>query len=93
MRYRLPTWEPHGLAPPTDPSPIGSSAPTTFQRPVLIVLGAGNEVVGLVGYTDANQELIVLSTYVIHRGTGDLTTVQNPAQMIFPFGTSIQSIL
>jgi hypothetical protein len=68
----------------------GSSAPTLFERPVLIAQGAGNDQVVRAGGGDANQELIVLSTFVIHHGAGNDTDTVGPAgHEVFPFGTSI----
>jgi hypothetical protein len=71
----------------------GTSAPTIFEAPVLISLGAGADFVARDGTADANQEIIALSTFVIHYGgnAGDSTSY-NTAQEIFPFGGSIQWI-
>ncbi|MBO0699491.1 MAG: hypothetical protein J2P46_13935 [Zavarzinella sp.] len=67
--------------------------PTTFGGPVLIAQGAGDDQVVRAG-PDAPEELIVLSTFVIHHGTGagDSTTA-TPGHEIFPFGTSIQYVV
>lgn len=69
----------------------GTAAPTIFERPVLMYLGAGADQLVRAGGTDANQELIVLSTFVVHYGSdpGD-TTTSTAGHEIFPFGTSIQ---
>jgi hypothetical protein len=68
----------------------GTSAPTLFEQPVLLSLGAGDDTVTRAGGDDANQELIVLSTFVIHHGAGNDTDTVGPAgQEVFPFGTSI----
>jgi hypothetical protein len=69
----------------------GTSAPTIFEAPVFISQGAGADFVARDGTTDANQEIIALSTFVIHYGgnAGDSTSY-NTSQEIFPFGGSIQ---
>jgi hypothetical protein len=68
----------------------GTSAPTIFEAPVLLSLGAGDDTVTRAGGSDASQDLIVLSTFVIHHGAGnDTDTVGPTGQEVFPFGTSI----
>lgn len=69
----------------------GTAAPTIFERPVLMYLGAGADQFVRAGGVDANQALLILSTFVVHHGTdaGDVTTA-TPGHETFPFGTSIQ---
>ena len=69
----------------------GTSAPTIFEGPVLINQGAGIDSAVRDGTTDANQELICLSTFVIHYGgNGGDSSSFNFSQEIFPFGGFIQ---
>ena len=44
--------------------------PTTFGGPALIAQGAGDDTMGRAG-PDVTQELIALSTFVIHHGPGN----------------------
>jgi hypothetical protein len=66
-----------------------TSAPTIFVGPVLIVQGAGNNSLARAGFDDANEELICLSTFVVHHGASAVW-FHNDSQDIFPFGGSIQ---
>jgi hypothetical protein len=69
----------------------GSGGPTTFERPVVITLGAGNDTLTRAGITDANQELVILDTFVIHHGTGsDVDVPPAAGHELFPLLTSIQ---
>jgi hypothetical protein len=69
----------------------GTSAPTIFVGPVLIVQGTGNNSLATAGFDDANEELICLSTFVVHHGASAVW-FHNDSQDIFPFGGSIQWI-
>ena len=71
----------------------GTTAPTTFERAVLIVQGAGNDQVVRAGGDDANEQLVTLDTFVIHHGAGGDTTTSSGGHELFPFGTSIQWVV
>jgi|SRR5262245_11806200 len=68
----------------------GTTAPTVFYQSVLMTQGAGGDQVVRAGGTDANQQLIILGTFVVHHGTGagDSTT-STAGHEVFPFLTSI----
>jgi hypothetical protein len=70
----------------------GTSLPTIFVGPVLINQGAGNNSLATAGFDDANEELICLSTFVVHHGASAVW-FHNDSQAIFPFGGSIQWVL
>jgi hypothetical protein len=62
--------------------------------PVVISQGAGDDTVTRAGSDNANQELIVLGTFVIHHGAGNDTDAAPPAgHELFPFGGSVQWVL
>jgi hypothetical protein len=67
----------------------GTSAPTIFVGPVLISQGTGNNSLATAGFDDANEELICLSTFVVHHGASAVW-FHNDSQALFPFGGSIQ---
>ena len=67
----------------------GTSSATIFEKPVVIKLGAGSDSVQLAGFDDANQSLIIYSSFVIHPGDGSFFPLQNPAKEFFPFGGGI----
>jgi hypothetical protein len=69
----------------------GTSAPTIFVGPVLISQGTGNNSLATAGFDDANEELICLSTFIVHHGPSAVW-FHNDSQAIFPFGGSIQWI-
>jgi large repetitive protein len=72
---------------------VGTGGATTFERAVMMNLGAGDDKVIRVGPTDANQELVILDTFVIHHGTGSNTMVDPiSGHEVYPFGTTIQWI-
>ena len=48
----------------------GTGAPTTFERPVLVRLGAGDDRVSTGGFDDAMQHLVVFGPGVIRHGPG-----------------------
>ena len=66
----------------------GSSSATIFEKPVSIKLGIGGNELRLAGSNDANQSLIIYSSFVINEPTISLM-VQNSAQIFFPFGGKI----
>jgi len=73
----------------------GSSGPTTFVRPVVITLGAGNDTLTRAGITDANQQLVILDTFVVHYGAGtsNVQILPGAGHEVYPFSTSIQWVL
>ena len=67
----------------------GSAAPTEFGKAALVAMGDGTDIIALTfnGNTpDANQEMIVLGTFVVTGKDGEF--ISN--QIVFPFGGHIQ---
>jgi hypothetical protein len=70
-----------------------SSGATEFKNAAVFNEGAGVDAMVLDGSTDANQKLIIDSTFIIHDG-GDLgdSLTHNLSHEIFPFNNSIQVV-
>jgi hypothetical protein len=68
----------------------GSSSPTTFEQAVVFRKKAGLLNVVLDGMDDANQALVIDSTFVIHFGKAGGGTISNPSHETYPFDTSIE---
>jgi len=71
----------------------GTTAATTFKRPVTILQGAGVDSLILAGSGDANQALVFLGSFVVHHGVEADTLIQTASHLYFPFGTALQYVV
>lgn len=71
----------------------GSSGPTVFERAVVIRNGAGADHITRTGAADGNQQLVMLSTFVVHFGViATEGSTFSPAHESFPFGGFIDYV-
>ena len=66
----------------------GSSSATNFEKPVSLQLGVGGNGYSLAAFDDANQALIIDSSFVFNLPTNSHAS-GNDAQVFFPFGGTI----
>jgi hypothetical protein len=68
----------------------GTGAPSTFERPVSLSLGTGDDILKIGAADDSGQKVVVDGTFVAHHGVGNDTRTIFPGAISFAFGDSLQ---